>query len=398
MLRNWCLILACVVMVAACSQKSSDSITVNGRIENFDKISAAYPGAVRGNQLQLMLFEVPFSNNLRPVLIDSLTINNTQKSFTLQGKTSNTGIYHVLIGQDGPMVPLVNDGEDITLNLEFTNPDKFYSVQGSPASRELRDYIFGYGDRGMKINEAMSQLNSLQQFGGSDTALINATNRKNEAISELNKYVKDFLASAKDPVVATFALGTSRQTLVQSDFDAELNKLSARFPQNAQLNELKKFYEEQKQEQAKAEQRRSENSWVGKQAPELTMPDVNGKNVSLKDFRGKYVLVDFWASWCRPCLEENPNVVNSFNRFKSKNFTVLGVSLDKSKDNWMQAIKAGGLTWTHISDLAYWDSKAVDIFKFDGIPFNVLVDPEGKIIAENLRGEGLPAKLEEVLN
>jgi peroxiredoxin len=397
MKRTWSWMLVCIAIATACSQKSSDSITVSGRIDNIETIARAYPGAVLGGKVTLMLFEVPFNNNLQPVQLDSVTVSADQKTFTLKGKTTNTGIYDVLIGgRNGAMVPLVNDGDEITLNLDFTNPDKFYTVQGSPASRELRDFIFTYSDKSDNINLTMNSLDSLKQFGASDTALISATNRKNAAIGELNKYLKDFLASVKNPVVATFALGRSIQTL-QTDFEPELNKLAARFPQDTHLNELKKSYDAYKAELAKQEQLREENSWVGKQAPELTMPDVNGRNISLSSFRGKYVLVDFWASWCGPCLKENPNVVNAYNRFKDKNFTVLGVSLDRDKENWVQAIQEGNLNWTQISDLAYWNSKAVEIFKFNGIPFNVLVDPQGKIIAENLRGDGLPAKLQEVL-
>ena len=138
---------------------------------------------------------------------------------------------------------------------------------------------------------------------------------------------------------------------------------------------------------------------VGTDAIDFSQPDTLGVPVSLSSFKGKYVLVDFWASWCGPCRMENPNVVASFNKFKEKNFTVLGVSLDRpgQKDNWLAAIHKDNLTWTHVSDLQFWNNAAAKIYRVQGIPFNLLLDPQGKIIGRNLRGSDLEKKLCETL-
>ncbi len=135
---------------------------------------------------------------------------------------------------------------------------------------------------------------------------------------------------------------------------------------------------------------------IGSMAPDFTEKSPEGKDIKLSDFKGKYVLLDFWASWCGPCRQENPSVVNAYQKYKDKNFTVLGVSLDKAKAPWVKAIADDKLAWQHVSDLNYFNGKVANLYHIESIPQNFLINPEGKIVAKNLRGIALELKLKEI--
>ena len=393
-----------LMVILSCKQSGKSTFHVSGEYKNADKIMSTYlPDGRRDSSTgmvmaKLYLQEVPYGKDQPPVNLDSVSLKGSNGRYDLKAEARSQGIYELTVGDNILAIPVINDASDITVNVDFGKRDDFYQVSGSDASTQLQDLMGTMGKKSYLIEKSFNQLDSLKSVSAPDSVVIEATEIKNRALSDLNHYLQHFISSTNNPTLAVLALGWSSRSFSKSDFEASLMELYRKYPDNAVILNMKKSYELQKAQQAEMERKQDANAWTGKPAPDFSLPDVTGKEVSLASFRGKFVLVDFWASWCGPCRQENPNVVKAYNEFKDKNFTILGVSLDKEKDAWQQAIQQDHLTWTHISDLKYWNSKAVDVFKFDGIPFNILIDPQGKIIAQQLRGPDLQNKLKEVLH
>lgn len=373
------LVLVIAGSIASCKEKSRSVFVVSGVVENAE-----------GKKVLLM--ETPYAN-AQPVIHDSAFLKD-KGTFTLKGRANEESMYRLVI-ENGPEVVLINDKDNVKVHLNV-NDYRNYTIEGSPASESLHKLFEDYHYKDSAILATFKKIDSVRSLPGHDSASEALQVKNDQEITGLNNMIKRFINNASSPSVTLFALGIASQTVPNEEIKSMVDASAKKFPEHAGLARIKSLLAVKAPESATGS---SSNSYalLNKQAPDLTMNDVNGKPVSVSDFKGKYVLIDFWASWCGPCRMENPNVVSAYNRFKNKNFAILGVSLDEDKAAWQKAIAKDNLSWSHMSDLKQWESAAVKTYGFDGIPFNVLVDPAGKIIASSLRGEDLNTKLAEVL-
>jgi peroxiredoxin len=314
------------------------------------------------------------------MILDTAVVENGR--FNFKGSIEHPDIYYIGI-DEGRFVSFFNEPSDIKIKFHIdsiTSPE----ITGSTADNEFRNYLKSIEKHKSAQIGIYTRYNEAAR--NNDTAQIKIIEAEMNELDAQHKanilgFVKDNPSSFVSPYIAM-------RHSYELDLD-ELRQLNTSLDSKVKESPFAKMLADRILV--------LENVEVGKQAPDFTMKDTQGNTVTLSDLRGKVLLVDFWASWCGPCRKENPNIVSAYKRFNDKGFDILGVSLDRDKDSWLAAIKDDNLTWTHVSDLQYWNNAASKLYGVMSIPSNVLLDANGVIIARNLTGEDLIKKLEEVL-
>jgi peroxiredoxin len=369
-------IIAVAVMLVSCNHKSAKgTFTVSGEIKSAPD--------------QKVYLDQLFFSNEDPQVLDTAEMKDGK--FSLSGIGPEEGLYRVRLEKSKSGFIFINDQKDISFTANTQNLSLSGPSFNTPANALLKGFISAVDSQGNALEAQQTQLEQLKAQNVSDSVYKIASDDLDAKTALIKTYILNYIDTTSDPIVGLFALGYTR-SIDPVLLTKPVNDLNQHFAKNKTVTTLVAQFNQMLQQN----QTKSATVGEGSMAPEIVMPDVNGQSFALSSLRGKYVLVDFWASWCGPCRGENPNVEAAYNKFKDKNFTIVGVSLDKDKKAWIDAIKADHLTWIEISDLKEWNSDAVTLYNLESIPSNVLIDPTGKIIAKDLRGDDLQNKLSEL--
>ncbi len=357
----WLAVLS--VVIFACNKSDKNQYTINGNMEGISD------GWVVLNKVS--------DNDLKAV--DSVEAKNGQ--FTFTGTIEAPEVYYLNFTADKKYHRFFLEPGTITISGTLDQP-VFDGSQAQAVFDAFTNQMKQFDERASSLGQQYQQART-----SGDADKIKSLEDEFEKLdTEQREFILQFAKDHGSSVVSPYIVSSNIYMFDLDQMQQVMASLDSTISNSKYVVQLQNHIN------------KLQNVEVGKEAPVFTQDNPDGQPVSLKDFRGKYLLIDFWASWCKPCRAENPNVVAAYQKYHDKGFDVLGVSLDRNKEAWIKAINDDHLVWTQVSDLKYWNNEASDLYAVSSIPANFLLDPQGVIVAKNLRGDKLEEKLEEVLD
>jgi thiol-disulfide isomerase/thioredoxin len=325
----------------------------------------------------------------KQVIIDSVILDENG-NFEFTNYTPKIGFYRIKTNDKNFAMLVLDSADKVTITGSVKDLGNTFKVEGSSETTIFIEYNNLSKIRDIKLDSLNKAFQLLMETNKMDSKRMDSLSAifetpYNSIINQSNILMVDKISKNTNmysSIMAIQALDPDKYSDLYKSLDAGLSK---KFPNDKNVIMFHDVVE------------RMLSTNVGQFAPEISLPSPDGKEIALSSLKGKLVLIDFWASWCGPCRKEMPNVIKIYSKFKNKGFEIYGVSLDQDKEKWMEAITKDGINWPQVSDLKYWDNVAARIYNVQGIPYTVLIDKDGKIIAKNLRGQELEKKIAEVL-